>query len=103
MISYATIGTNDVARAEAFYGPLLATQGVTKLFDHPNGGVVFGKDGRLVLGNYDVAHPAFFAGLLDDVRIFRSDRRRPFQVPGASDGVYQGMHRSHWWLVAKVR
>ena len=41
--------------------------------------------------------------LLDDVRIFRSDRRRPFQVPGASDGVYQGMHRSHWWLVAKVR
>ena len=50
MISYATIGTNDVAKAEAFYGPLLATQGVTKMFDHPNGGVVFGKDGRLVLG-----------------------------------------------------
>jgi hypothetical protein len=28
-------------------------------------------DGRLVLGNYDVAHPASFAGLLDDVRIYR--------------------------------
>jgi len=28
-------------------------------------------DGRLVLGNYDLAHPAFFRGLLDDVRIHR--------------------------------
>jgi len=43
------------------------------------------------------------SSLLDDVRIFRSDRRRPFHVEGAADGVYEGMHRSHWWLVAKVR
>jgi hypothetical protein len=28
-------------------------------------------DGRIVLGNYDVSHPAFFAGLLDDVRLHR--------------------------------
>jgi len=30
---------------------------------HPN-------DSRLILGNYDIAHPAHFTGLLDDVRLY---------------------------------
>jgi catechol 2,3-dioxygenase-like lactoylglutathione lyase family enzyme len=50
MISYATVGTNDLGKAEPFFTELLGAQGVTKLFDHPRGGVVFGKDGKLVLG-----------------------------------------------------
>jgi catechol 2,3-dioxygenase-like lactoylglutathione lyase family enzyme len=50
MISYATIGSNDLGKSVAFYTELLATQGVTKMFDHPRGGVMFGKDGKLVLG-----------------------------------------------------
>jgi catechol 2,3-dioxygenase-like lactoylglutathione lyase family enzyme len=50
MISYATIGTNDISKSGPFYTELLATQGVTKLFDHPRGGMMFGKDGKLVLG-----------------------------------------------------
>lgn len=50
MLSYATIGTNDLAKSEPFYTELLATQGVAKMFDHPRGGVLFGKDGKLVLG-----------------------------------------------------
>ena len=50
MISYATVGSNDFDTSLAFYTALLATQGVTKLFDHPRGGALFAKDGKLVLG-----------------------------------------------------
>lgn len=60
MLSYATIGTNDLEKSAPFYTELLGTQGVTKFFDHPRGGVMFGKDGKLILGvllpfNGDVA------------------------------------------------
>ncbi len=34
-------------------------------------GSLLPSDGRLVLGNYEVGHAAFFRGLLDDVRIHR--------------------------------
>lgn len=49
MLSYATIGSNDLDKAVPFWTELLATQGVVKLFDHPRGGVMFGKDGKFVL------------------------------------------------------
>jgi hypothetical protein len=39
------------------------------VLDRPGPRVPF--SGRLVLGNYDVDHAAFFRGLLDDVRIYR--------------------------------
>lgn len=50
MISYATIGSNDLDKSLAFYGELLGMQGATKLFDHPRGGALFAKDGKPVLG-----------------------------------------------------
>lgn len=50
MISYATIGSNDFSTSLPFYTELLGTQGVTKLFDHPRGGVLFGQNGKPVLG-----------------------------------------------------
>jgi len=40
---------------------------------------------------------------LTDMRIFRSTKRRPFGVPGTSDATFEGVNRSHWWLVATVR
>lgn len=49
MLSYVTVGSNDLDKAIPFYIELLGTQGVTKIFDHPRGGAVFGKDGSLVL------------------------------------------------------
>jgi catechol 2,3-dioxygenase-like lactoylglutathione lyase family enzyme len=60
MLCYATIGTNDLEKSTPFYAELLGTQGVTKMFDHPRGGVMFGKDGKVVLGvltpfNRDIA------------------------------------------------
>ena len=33
MIHYVTLGTNDLTRARAFYGPVLATLGITPLTD----------------------------------------------------------------------
>lgn len=50
MISYVTIGSNDLEKSVPFYTELMATQGVAKLFDHPRGGAMFGKDGKLMLG-----------------------------------------------------
>lgn len=50
MLRYATIGSNNLDKALAFYTELLGTQGVTKLFDHPRGGALFGKGGAPVLG-----------------------------------------------------
>ena len=50
MLSYATVGSNDLDKSLAFYTELLGAQGVTKMFDHPRGGALFGKGGKLVLG-----------------------------------------------------
>ncbi|MDO8363187.1 MAG: class I SAM-dependent methyltransferase [Actinomycetota bacterium] len=40
---------------------------------------------------------------LTDVRIYRSPKRRSFNLPGVGDRTFEGVHRSHWWLVAEVR
>jgi catechol 2,3-dioxygenase-like lactoylglutathione lyase family enzyme len=50
MLSYATVGSNDLEKSMPFYTELLALQGVTKMFDHPRGGALFAKDGKPVLG-----------------------------------------------------
>jgi ubiquinone/menaquinone biosynthesis C-methylase UbiE len=39
---------------------------------------------------------------LTNVRIFRSPQRRSFAVAGTADASFEGVHRSHWWLVAVV-
>ena len=40
---------------------------------------------------------------LSDVRIIRSPKRRSFAIAGTADQAFEGVHRSHWWLVASVR
>jgi SAM-dependent methyltransferase len=39
---------------------------------------------------------------LRDVQIVRSPARRSFAIPGTADESFEGVHRSHWWLVAAV-
>lgn len=56
MLNYATVGSNDLDRAKAFYDSLLDTIGMTKFFDHPSGGRLYGRPGKSlfgVLGPYD--------------------------------------------------
>lgn len=42
------------------------------------------------------------AAALTDIRLYRSSHRRPFDLAGASDRVFDGINPSHWWLVARV-
>jgi ubiquinone/menaquinone biosynthesis C-methylase UbiE len=39
---------------------------------------------------------------ITNVQIFRSPQRRSFAVAGTSDAMFEGVNRSHWWLVANV-
>ena len=38
-----------------------------------------------------------------DVQIFRSPKRRSFAIEGTTDRQFEGVHPSHWWLIARVR
>lgn len=38
---------------------------------------------------------------LTDVKIFRGPKRRGFGLPGTTDRTFEGVHRSHWWIVAE--
>jgi len=40
---------------------------------------------------------------LTDIQIFRSPKRRGFGLPGTTDRTFEGVHRSHWWVVATVK
>lgn len=42
MFGYALVGSNDLPNAIRFYDALLGSVGVTGLFEHPNGGRVYG-------------------------------------------------------------
>ena len=56
MISYATVGSNQIEKARDFYDALLATIGMKTFFDHPTGGRLYGRPGKGlfgVLGPYD--------------------------------------------------
>jgi catechol 2,3-dioxygenase-like lactoylglutathione lyase family enzyme len=56
MLGYSVVGSNNLEAAKAFYGALLAEIGLTPLFPHPSGGMIYGAGGKLrfgVLGPYD--------------------------------------------------
>ena len=38
-----------------------------------------------------------------DVCIFRSPKRRGFGLPGTTDRTFDGVHRSHWWVIAQAK
>lgn len=50
MLAYASVGSNNLPRAVAYFTELLGTQGVEKLFDHRSGGAIFGRDGKPIFG-----------------------------------------------------
>lgn len=49
-LAYATVGSNQLEAAMAFYDALFAIAGITPLFEHPSGGRVYGKAGALTFG-----------------------------------------------------
>ncbi len=74
-LGHAVVGSNDLARAKAFYGALLGSAGVIPLFEHPSGGRAYGLDGALffvVLGPYDQEQATIGNG---SMATFRFDSR----------------------------
>lgn len=49
MPAYVTLGSNDIAKARAFYDELMETIGWAPLFEHGSGGRVYG-DGKTIFG-----------------------------------------------------
>lgn len=50
MLNYATVGSNRIEEAKAFYDKLLATIGMAPLFEHGSGGRVYGSPGGPMFG-----------------------------------------------------
>ena len=56
MLGYSVVGSNNLDAAKAFYGALLPELGLTPMFPHPTGGMIYGAEGKLrfgVLGPWD--------------------------------------------------
>jgi len=49
-LGYATVGSNQLEAAKRFYDELLRTADIRPLFDHPSGGRVYGRAGRIIFG-----------------------------------------------------
>ncbi|MFC3172729.1 VOC family protein [Novosphingobium bradum] len=64
MPSYATVGSNRIEQARAFYDALLATAGYEKAFDHPSGGRIYRGPGGMfgVLRPHDGGEASFGNG-----------------------------------------
>jgi ubiquinone/menaquinone biosynthesis C-methylase UbiE len=45
---------------------------------------------------------AAIGGQLSDIRLVRSPHRRAFHIAGTTDDTFEGVNRSHWWLIATV-
>ncbi len=50
MTGYTIVASNDLEAAKRFYAALLAEFGLAKLFDHPSGGAMYGRDGAMRFG-----------------------------------------------------
>ncbi len=106
---YSTVGSNRLAEANSYYDALLATAGMTKLFDHRSGGRIYGRDGEPlfgVLGPYD-RNPATVGN--GQMTGFHFDTRAEvdmFHATGlALGGVCEGApgERRPGWYVAYFR
>jgi predicted lactoylglutathione lyase len=95
MLSYGTVGSNDLEKAKAFYDALMGSAGVGKLFDHPSGGRIYGNDGIPnfgVLGPYDkkaatVGNGSMFAFRFDSRQAVDSFHAKALSLGGTDEGA----------------
>jgi ubiquinone/menaquinone biosynthesis C-methylase UbiE len=40
--------------------------------------------------------------IVSDIRLVRSPKRAPFRLASVTESTFEGVHRSHWWLVASI-
>ena len=93
-LAYCTVGSNDLPRAKAFYDSLLRVVGLERLFEHPSGGRVYGRDDAFsfaVLGPFDglpatVGNGSMVAFRFDSRREVDTFHDRAIALGGMSEG-----------------
>jgi catechol 2,3-dioxygenase-like lactoylglutathione lyase family enzyme len=89
------VGSNDLPKAKAFYDALFGVIGLSKVFDHPSGGAIYGKDGKPefgVLGPYDgkpatVGNGSMVAFHLPDAAAVEAFHNEALALGGTSEGA----------------
>jgi catechol 2,3-dioxygenase-like lactoylglutathione lyase family enzyme len=95
MLSYGTVGSNNLEKAKTFYDELMGSAGVGKLFEHPSGGRIYGKDGDPtfgVLGPYDkkaatVGNGSMFAFRFDSRDAVNKFHAKALALGGSDEGA----------------
>jgi len=95
ILAYATVGSNKLTEAKAFYDSLLGSAGLAPVFEHPSGGRIYGKDGSLVFGvlrPYDgspatVGNGSMFAFRFDTQAEVRAFHSKALALGGKDEGA----------------
>ncbi|WP_336964218.1 VOC family protein [Sphingobium aquiterrae] len=105
VMSYATVGSNRLEGAKAFYDALLGGVGMTPMFEHPSGGRVYGREGTInfaVLGPFDrapatVGNGAMFAFGCDTRAEVDAFHAHALQLGGTDEGA-PGARGPDWYF-----
>ena len=95
MLNYATVGSNKLAEARAFYDALLGTIGWQAIFEHGSGGRLYGKPGSSwfgVLGPADgepatVGNGTMIGFKLDSVDEVHAFHAKALEFGGSDEGA----------------
>jgi catechol 2,3-dioxygenase-like lactoylglutathione lyase family enzyme len=94
MLAYATVGSNNIDRAKAFYDDLLGLFGIGTLIEHPSGGRLYGKPGGTIFGvlvPYDgkpatVGNGSMVSFMLESPAAVDKFHAKVLQLGGSSEG-----------------
>lgn len=95
MLTYATVGSNRLEEAKAFYDALMGTVGLKPIFEHPSGGRVYGRRGQphfAVLGPFNkepatVGNGSMFAFSFDSREEVDAFHAKILELGGTCDGT----------------
>lgn len=102
---YATVGSNRLEAAKAFYDDLMSVAGLPPLFEHPSGGRVYGAGGVPafgVLGPFNgepatVGNGAMFAFRCETRDEVDALHARALALGGSCEGA-PGLRGPGWWF-----
>jgi catechol 2,3-dioxygenase-like lactoylglutathione lyase family enzyme len=95
VLSYATVGSNRLTEAKAFFDALLIPVGIKPLFEHPSGGRIYGQNRSPVfgvLGPYDgkaatVGNGSMFAFQFDTREEASAFHAKALTLGGTDEGA----------------
>jgi catechol 2,3-dioxygenase-like lactoylglutathione lyase family enzyme len=94
-LTYATVGSNRLPEAKAFYDALLGSAGIPAIYEHPSGGRVYGRNRTpnfAVLGPHDgraatVGNGSMFAFAFDTRAEVDAFYARALELGGVCEGA----------------